>query len=99
MQPAVTRLLIAVTYAGKSVVRTYNEIGKNLMLELLREDALGPRFRRLRDRRAQSVIAVPYWGKGAVKGLGLARAQSVRIICNLDSDGCNPYVVAGGLSR
>jgi len=64
------------------------------MLKLLREDEVAPHFRRLTQGAAEAVIAVPFWGKGAIKLLGLGRGQKIRVICNLAASACNPYVIA-----
>jgi hypothetical protein len=69
------------------------------MLEMLREHQIGPRFRALMigAQKAKgapiALIAVPFWGKGAIKILGLGRRENVRIICNLNSTACNPHVI------
>lgn len=60
------------------------------MLEFLREDELAPRFRALTKKAAEVIIAVPFWGDGAVKMLGLKKG---RVLCNLASTACNPYVI------
>jgi hypothetical protein len=64
------------------------------MLELLREFDVAPRFREMKKRSSEIIVAVPFWGTGAIKSLGLNRNQKVRIICNLYSAGCNPRVIA-----
>jgi hypothetical protein len=69
------------------------------MLEMLREHQIGPRFRALMigAQKAKgapiALIAVPFWGKDAIKILGLGRRENVRIICNLNSTACNPHVI------
>jgi PLD-like domain len=63
------------------------------MLTLLREDQLAGRFRVLKSKAVDVIIAVPFWGKGAVKMLGLGRGQRARLLCNLTSTACNPYVI------
>lgn len=63
------------------------------IIELLREHELAPAFRRALKRAKSGVIAVPFWGKGAVKLLGLDAGNVVRVICNLDHPGCNPFVI------
>ncbi|GLI99011.1 phospholipase D-like domain-containing protein [Sphingobium sp. BS19] len=62
-------------------------------IRLLREHELAPAFRKALKRAKSAVIAVPFWGKGAVKLLGLDAGHSVRVICNLDHPGCNPFVI------
>lgn len=44
---------------------------------------------------APARIAVPFWGHGALKALGLHKRAStdVRILCNLSAGGCNPDVI------
>ena len=64
------------------------------MLKLLREYEVAQEFRRRKRTAEQVVIAVPFWGKGAIKSLGLGNNQNVRIICNLGSSACNPDVIA-----
>lgn len=46
-------------------------------------------------------IAVPFWGWGALKALGLERSQTagVRILCNLSVGGCNPDVIRDLIKR
>jgi hypothetical protein len=63
------------------------------MLELLREHEVGPRFRKIKKDASEVVVAVPFWGKGAIKMLGLDNGKKARIICNLSSMACNPYVI------
>jgi hypothetical protein len=63
------------------------------MLKLLREDDIGPEFRSLKKGIPELLIAVAFWGQGAIKELGLSQGQKARVICNLNSSGCNPYVV------
>lgn len=63
------------------------------IIELLREHELAPAFRKALKRAKSAVIAVPFWGKGAVKLLGLDVGHAVRVICNLDHPGCNPFVI------
>lgn len=64
-------------------------------LRLLREDQLAPAFRKGLRRPGASVIAVPFWGKGAIAMLGLVKGADLKVICNLDHPGCNPDVIAG----
>lgn len=63
------------------------------IVELLREHELAPTFRAALKRAGSAVIAVPFWGKGAVTLLGLDAGHAVRVICNLDHPGCNPLVI------
>lgn len=63
-------------------------------IALLREFELGPAFRKAVRKGGQINIAVPFWGTGAIKTLGLSKDDSVRIICNLYHPGCNPDVIA-----
>lgn len=60
---------------------------------LLREYEVAPAFRKAMRGSGEAMIAVPFWGKGAVKTLGLKAGAPVRIICNLDHPGCNPWVI------
>jgi len=64
------------------------------MLKLLRESEVAPQFRKLRKTSDETMLAVPFWGKGAIKTLGLRSRQNVRVICNLGSGACNPHVIA-----
>lgn len=64
-------------------------------LRLLREDQLAPTFKKAMRRAGASVIAVPFWGKGAIATLGLVKGAELKVICNLDHPGCNPDVIAG----
>ncbi len=63
------------------------------VVELLREHQLAPAFRKALKRAKSGVIAVPFWGKGAVRLLGLDAGHAVRVICNLDHPGCNPFAI------
>jgi hypothetical protein len=63
------------------------------MLELLREHQLSQRFRKLKKTAPKFVVAVPFWGNGALTSLGINGKQKSRIICNLQSSACNPYVI------
>jgi hypothetical protein len=63
-------------------------------LKLLREDKLAAVFRKAMSRGDNSIIAVPFWGRGAVATLGLTSGARLRVICNLDHPGCNPDVIA-----
>ncbi len=63
------------------------------MLELLREQDVAERFRKLTAAATKSFVAVPFWGKGSPGLLGLNGGQRAKIICNLDSGACNPYVI------
>lgn len=60
---------------------------------LLREYEVAAAFRKAMRASDQAIIAVPFWGNGAVKTLGLNVGAPVRIICNLDHPGCNPWVI------
>jgi hypothetical protein len=62
------------------------------MLALLREDDLPGKFRSLKKAASETLIAVPFWGTGAIGALGLNRGTS-RVICNLSSGACNPYEI------
>jgi hypothetical protein len=62
------------------------------MLKFLREYEMSKLFSKI-SSETQIKIAVPFWGHGGMKSLGLRKGQSVEIICNLNSGGCNPYVV------
>lgn len=64
-----------------------------MMLKLLRENEIAPKFRSLRSAETGSVVAVPFWGVGAAEELGLNDGRNGRILCNLASTGCNPYAV------
>ncbi len=63
------------------------------IVDLLREHELAPAFRKALKRAGSAVIAVPFWGEGAVELLGLDAGHVVRVICNLDHPGCNPFVI------
>ncbi|MFZ4410866.1 MAG: hypothetical protein ACOYOH_26220 [Paracraurococcus sp.] len=63
------------------------------MLKILREYELAKTFRSAAKKSAKMMIAVPYWGKGAVATLGLVESAPARIICNLSHPGCNPEVI------
>jgi len=54
----------------------------------------------VRDCQEPMDIAVAFWGKGAVKQLGLDKpGRKVRILLELDSGGSNPYEVRELLAR
>jgi PLD-like domain len=63
------------------------------MLVLLRENEVGERFCQLKKNASEAVVAVPFWGKGSPAMLDLISGQPSRIICNLNSAACNPYVI------
>lgn len=62
-------------------------------VRLLREHQLAPEFRKALRRAKSGDIAVPFWGVGAVKLLGLDKGYRLRVVCNLDHPGCNPFVI------
>ena len=64
------------------------------MVRLLRENQLAATFRKAIRQHPEAVVAVPFWGKGALQTLGLSRKMPVRVVCNLDHPGCNPDVIA-----
>src|SRR3984893_9737442 len=39
------------------------------------------------------IVAVPFWGKGALTMLGIGGGQQSQIACNLQISACNPYVI------
>ena len=45
--------------------------------------------------KAPARIAVPFWGNGSLRALGLDKCDpaDVRILCNLSTGGCNPDVI------
>ena len=61
--------------------------------ELLREHEVAPKLRKAMKAGGATVIAVPFWGRGAIALLGLEAGTSARIICNIDHPGCNPYEI------
>jgi hypothetical protein len=63
------------------------------MQRLIREHEVAATFKRARKTGVSAVIAVPFWGKGAVSTLGLRKGPTTRVICNLDSVACNPEVI------
>ncbi len=63
------------------------------MLELVREYDVAKRFRKLKKSAPKSIVAVPFWGKGALTLLGIGGGQKSQIVCNLQSSACNPYVI------
>lgn len=64
-----------------------------IALELIREHQIADAVRRIRRPREEIMVAVPYWGNEGAELVGLQKGQHVRIVCNLDSNGCNPYEV------
>ena len=63
------------------------------MLRFLREHELPKTFRKLKKDASEIIIAVPFWGTDALSMLELEANQAARIICNLASAACNPYVI------
>src|SRR5205085_9376969 len=63
------------------------------MLELLREFDVPVRVRSLQERTTEMSVAVAFWGKDALKKLGIKKGTKARIICNLSSWACNPAVI------
>jgi hypothetical protein len=63
------------------------------MASILRETELPKKFRSLKKAASETLMAVPFWGTGAIKALGLSAGKS-RVICNLSSGACNPYEIA-----
>ena len=63
------------------------------MFELLREHEVAPKLRKAMKTGGATVIAVPFWGRGAIALLGLKAGTNARIICNIDHPGCNPYEI------
>lgn len=50
-------------------------------------------IRSLVKSEARIDIAVPFWGKGAVDKLKISEKSDFRIVCNLESGGCNPHEI------
>lgn len=72
-------------YLAFVIVRcTVALLNGNELAEVLREAA--PRSSRVR-------LAVAFWGKGAIDGLGLEKARDLHVLCNLRMGGTNPKVV------
>jgi hypothetical protein len=46
------------------------------------------------DQGSNIDLAIAYWGKGAIKKLDLKSTKPTRIICDLESGGCNPKEIA-----
>lgn len=63
------------------------------MAELLRENQLASRFRKLRSKSRSCIIAAPFWGENAIQDLALSAGPRTRVICNLASSACNPYEI------
>ena|ERR1700754_3027088 len=63
------------------------------MAKLLREYSVAQEFKAAKKKAKNAFIAVPFWGKGAVKTLALRKGDPIRIVCNLDHPGCNPEVI------
>ena len=62
-------------------------------LTFLREYELSAKFKMLKGACKTIRVAAPFWGEGAIGKLGLAAGDSMRILCNLQSGGCNPYEI------
>jgi hypothetical protein len=60
---------------------------------MLRERDIAQRFRAHQKAANGSIVAVPFWGEGAIKSLGFAPGLKARVICNLASVACNPWVI------
>jgi hypothetical protein len=63
------------------------------MAKILREHEIATVFRKAARGAKDAVVAVPFWGRGAVKALGLTQKLRIRVICNLDQSACNPHVI------
>jgi hypothetical protein len=55
---------------------------RRAMLELVREYDVAKRFRKLKKSAPKSIVAVPFWGKGALTLLGIGGGQKSQIVCN-----------------
>ncbi len=66
---------------------------------LLREHEVAPAFVAAMRGASDIMIAVPFWGRGAVERLALRKGRPARIVCNLDHPGCNPSVIEALLDR
>lgn len=60
------------------------------MIKFFREDGLAEHFKAMRRDDRTAMIAVPFWGEGAAAMLGLDDGGGTRVLCRLDSPGCNP---------
>lgn len=63
------------------------------MLAFVREHELSKQIGKPVRPKNKIQIAVPFWGAGAMKSLGLLNWKNVEIVCNLESGGCNPYAI------
>src|SRR3546814_14672636 len=64
------------------------------MLKLLKEDEVARNMRTmLKANGERPILAVAFWGHGAVDSLGLNVADNARMICNLESGATNPVEV------
>ncbi|MGH6714916.1 MAG: phospholipase D-like domain-containing protein [Bradyrhizobium sp.] len=63
------------------------------MLKFVREHELPNQIVKPRQSGDKIQIAVPFWGVGGAKSLGLEKWKNVEVICNLESGACNPYAV------
>jgi hypothetical protein len=55
------------------------ELERRAMLELVREYDVAKRFRKLKKSAPKSIVAVPFWGKGALTLLGIGGGQKSQI--------------------
>lgn len=63
------------------------------MPRLLHAYQVATSFIKARKTDPKAVVAVPFWGIGAVATLGLTTDDPIRILCNLGHPGCNPDVI------
>jgi hypothetical protein len=61
------------------------------MIMLLREHQVPSAFKRHMEDGA--FIAAPFWGEGSAHMLGLDGKKHIKILCNLQSGACNPFVI------
>jgi PLD-like domain len=64
-----------------------------MSFELLTGDAASLKIKQMAHDGDRIRIAVPFWGAGAAKKLVLGRARQIEVLCNLDSQGCNPAAI------
>ncbi len=60
------------------------------MIRILNEKTVVAPIRKLARGCPDLRVAVAFWGEGSVENLRLTRAKNGRVICNLESGGCNP---------
>lgn len=76
------------------IVQTHVMAMLRWVVDFLNEVEVVHAVRELLSKVDKATIVVAFWGQGAVERLGLDKEwDSLTIVCNLDSGGCNPRVI------